>query len=180
MEEIELIAGVMRGDEVSFRELYDRFSRPLYSLLMKMLQNQADAEEVLQTVFLHLWRRSETYNPELSSVFTWLVMITRSRGIDRLRTRKRQLAVVDRMPEEEAQDSTNDPSERATDVDARVLVNSALDRIPQDQREAIELAFFSGLSQTEISERLSEPLGTVKARIRRGMLRLRDFLHRRL
>jgi RNA polymerase sigma-70 factor (ECF subfamily) len=107
-------------------------------------------------------------------------MITRSRGIDRLRTRKRQLAVVDQMPEEEAQDSTNDPSERATDVDARVLVNSALDRIPQDQREAIELAFFSGLSQTEISERLSEPLGTVKARIRRGMVRLRDFLHRRL
>jgi len=178
-EEAGLVAGVARGDERSFRTLYDRFSKPLFSLLMKMLQSQDDAEEVLQSVFLHVWRRSETYNPELSSVFTWLVMITRGRGIDRLRTRQRQLAVVDRLSAEVPRGESDTPTESA-DADSRALVTSALQQISTDQRQAIELAFFSGLSQAEISQRLSAPLGTVKARIRRGMLQLRDFLNRRL
>jgi RNA polymerase sigma-70 factor (ECF subfamily) len=177
--EAQLVAGVARGDESSFRLLYERFSKPLFSLLMKMLQNQDDAEEVLQTVFLHIWRRSETYNPELSSVFTWLVMITRGRAIDRLRTRQRHLAVVDRFAAEIPSGEPDVPAE-AGDSDSRALISSALQRISVDQRQAIELAFFSGLSQVEISQRLSAPLGTVKARIRRGMVQLRDFLNRRL
>ena len=178
-EEAGLVAGVARGDEPSFRALYDRFSKPLFSLLIKMLQNQDDAEEVLQNVFLQIWRRSESYKPELSSVFTWLVMITRGRAIDRLRARQRHLAVVDRIAAEAPSGEPDAPAE-AVDSDSRALVASALQRISEDQRQVIELAFFSGLSQAEISQRLSAPLGTVKARIRRGLMQLKDFLIRRL
>lgn len=181
-EEAALLAAIGQGDEKAFLALYERFSTPLFSLLFKMLQSREDAEEILQTVFLQVWRKAGTYDPARCGVFTWLVHITRSRGIDRLRQRQRQTRTLEAATREE------DPiplSEDGSDLaviqhENSVSVRAALEKIPSEQREAIELAFFKGMSQTEIAESLATPLGTVKARIRRGMLRLRESLVRRI
>ncbi len=176
-----LLAAVGAADETAFLQLYDRFSKPLYSLLLKMLQSVEDAEDALQSTFVQVWKKAETYDPNRCAVFTWLVLIARSKAIDRLRQRQRQsrneealLGETKSNGAEETEDATVQLHENAA------AIRAALQQIPIEQREAIEMAFFKGLSQTEISEALKEPLGTVKARIRRGMLKLRDYLARRL
>lgn len=180
-EDAELLSAVGNQDERAFAALYERFSTPLYSLLMKMLQNQEDAEEVLQSVFLQIWRKAATYDPERCAVFTWMVLIARSKGIDRIRQRSRQVRTTEALSREEHRTETADGADaEAVLNDNASAIASALKTIPAEQRQAIEMAFFRGMSQSEISEALAEPLGTVKARIRRGMVRLRDYLVRRL
>jgi RNA polymerase sigma-70 factor, ECF subfamily len=181
-DEAALLAATGAGDERAFMALYDRFSGPLYSLVVKMLRNEEDAEEILQSAFLQAWRKAAAYDPERCAPFTWLVLIARSKAIDRLRQRQRQARVVEAAAADglaspaggEAADSAVIHHENAA------AVGAALQQIPAEQRQAIEMAFFKGMSQTEIAESLAEPLGTIKARIRRGMLRLRDYLGRRL
>jgi RNA polymerase sigma-70 factor, ECF subfamily len=176
----EMIARIGRRDQSAFSALYDRLSGPLYSLAMKMLGDPAEAQEALQDVFLQIWSRAGTYNPEQSSVFSWTVLLTRSRVIDRLRARGRRSRVV--VSPEETLDAAADAStvESAADTveknDEAARVRSVLNNLPSEQREAIELAFFEHLSHHEIAARLGQPLGTVKARIRRGLLKLRQRL----
>lgn len=175
-EEAGWLARVATGDEAAFVLFYRRFSVPVFSMLIKMLGNQQDAEEVLQLSFLQIWGKAATYDPERSAPFTWLVMIARNRALDRLRARDRQT----RLEEAAAQDTERFTVSAgdAPDVagDRRSLLAQALAQIPGEQRMAIELAFFQGLTHDEISESLHQPLGTVKARIRRGMLRLRGLV----
>jgi len=182
-EDVALLSGVMVGDERAFLSLYERFSGPVFSLLMRMLQNQQDAEEVLQIAFLQIWKKAGTYDSQRCSVFTWLVLIARSKAIDRMRQRQRHMRTVEEVTREEAPPGEGVRDEGNSEVhqnDRHAVIRAALEHIPADQRQAIEMAFFGGMSQTEIAESLAEPLGTVKARIRRGMLRLRDTLARRL
>lgn len=181
----QLIAQTGQGDQASFSALYDRLSGPLYSLALKMLGDAAEAEDALQEVCLQIWRRAGTYDPARGSVFSWAVLITRGKVIDRLRARGRRLRVVagstddednpivsgDASTAESAADNLN-RNEEAT------RVRSVLLSLPAEQREAIEMAFFSELTHHDIAERLNQPLGTIKARIRRGLLRLRDGLGR--
>jgi len=179
----EMIARIGRGDQSAFSALYDRLSGPLYSLALRMLGDAADAQEALQDVFLQIWARAGTYDPEQSSVFSWTVLLTRSRVIDRLRARDRRLRLV--VP------STDDKESRAEVADASTIESAAdtanrndeaarvrlvLNNLPSEQREAIELAFFEYLTHHEIAARLGQPLGTIKARIRRGLLKLRERL----
>jgi RNA polymerase sigma-70 factor, ECF subfamily len=179
----EMIARIGRGDQSAFSALYDRLSGPLYSLALRMLGDSADAQEALQDVFLQIWARAETYDPEQSSVFSWTVLLTRSRVIDRLRARGRRLRVVAA--------STDDKESRAEVADASTIESAAdtadrndeaarvrfvLNNLPSEQREAIELAFFEHLTHQEIAAQLGQPLGTIKARIRRGLLKLRQRL----
>lgn len=181
-DDAALLAAISRGDERAFLSLYERFSGPIYSLLMKMLQNQQDAEDVLQAVFLQVWKKADYYRADRCSAFTWLVLVARSKAIDRMRQRQRQSRTMEEASLEGALhgESHESTASGAMQHESQAAVRSALERIPEEQREAIEMAFFKGMSQTEISETLSAPLGTVKARIRRGMLRLRGYLACRL
>jgi RNA polymerase sigma-70 factor (ECF subfamily) len=176
--EAELLARVAAGEETAFAKLYDRFSPGLFSLVMKMVRDEKEAQDVLQEGFSHVWRRASTYDPARSSAFTWAVMIFRNKAIDHLRVRQRQQRTVDRVTEEFAH-SVDGAEQTAQEVDSReecAQVRSALREIPGEQKAAIELAFFGGLTHEQIAEKLDTPLGTVKARIRRGLLKLRDCL----
>ena len=177
----EMIARIGRRDQSAFSALYDRLSGPLYSLAMKMLGDPAEAQDALQEVFLQIWSRAGTYDPEQSSVFSWTVLLTRSRVIDRLRARGRRSRVVVASTEDAPTAADASTVESAADTaeknDEAARVRYVLNNLPSEQREAIELAFFEHLSHHEIAARLGQPLGTVKARIRRGLLKLRQRLN---
>ena len=179
----EMIARIGRRDQSAFSALYGRLSGPLYSLAMKMLGDPAEAQDALQDVFLQIWSRARTYDPEQSSVFSWTVLLTRSRVIDRLRARGRRSRVMVASTEDSSTTVARDAStvESAADTaeknDEAARVRYVLNNLPSEQREAIELAFFEHLSHHEIAARLGQPLGTVKARIRRGLLKLRERLN---
>jgi RNA polymerase sigma-70 factor (ECF subfamily) len=176
----ETLARVVSRDQLAFSELYDRLSGPLYSLALRMLGDATEAQDALQDAFVQIWRRAATYDAEQSSVFSWAVLLTRSKVIDRLRSRGRRLRVVVSSDDNDPQVPTGDAStaESAADTADRneeaVRVRSVLNQLPAEQREAIELAFFGDLSHHEIAAQLEQPLGTIKARIRRGLLKLRE------
>jgi RNA polymerase sigma-70 factor (ECF subfamily) len=183
MVDQEMIARIGRRDQSAFSALYDRLSGPLYSLTVKMLGDPAEAQDALQEVFLQIWSRARTYDPAKSSVFSWAVLLTRSRAIDRLRARDRRLRVVIGSTADEAEpaEATNASTlETAADTldknDEAAHVRSLLSNLPSEQRQAIDLAFFGHLTHHEIAAQLGQPLGTVKARIRRGLLKLREQL----
>jgi len=169
------------GDEDAFATFYDRFAPGLFSLIYGILRDQKESEDVLQEAFVQMWKRVATYDARRSSLFTWAVMISRHKAIDRLRSRQRQSRLNDAVANE-TDDAVPAPGlvDRADDAlerrDERERVRAALAQLTEGQRQAIDLAFFGGLTQTQISERLGTPLGTVKARIRRGLLALREHL----
>ena len=179
----EMIARIGRSDQTAFSALYDRLSGPLYSLALKMLGDASDAQDALQEVFLQIWSRAGTYDPKKSSVFSWAVLLTRSRAIDRLRARERRLRVVVGSTADAAKlaDATNASTvETAADTadknDEAAHVRSLLNNLPLEQRQAIDLAFFGHRTHHEIAAELGQPLGTIKARTRRGLLKLREQL----
>src|SRR5438034_4118497 len=148
MADREMVARIGRGDQSAFSALYDRLSGPLYSLAMNMLGDTAEAQDALQDVFLQIWSRAGTYDPEQSSVFSWSVLLTRSRAIDRLRARERRLRIVvgstaDVEPTGAANASTVETgADTANKNDEAARVRTLLNNLPPEQREAIELAFF--------------------------------------
>jgi RNA polymerase sigma-70 factor (ECF subfamily) len=178
----EILAQVARGDQRAFGKLYDRLSSSLYSLAVRMLGDSSEAQDALQEVFLQIWRRAPAYDAEQSSVFSWAVLMTRSRVIDRLRARGRRLRVIIASTDEDAQPELAPASASGTESAADTAdrneearrVRLSLTKLPAEQREAIELAFFNDLTHHEIAAQLGQPLGTIKARIRRGLLKLRE------
>jgi RNA polymerase sigma-70 factor, ECF subfamily len=175
----EMLAQAASGDQAAFAKLYDRLSGPLYSLAVRMLSDANEAQDAVQDIFVQIWRRAAKYDPTQSSVFSWAMLMTRSRIIDRLRARGRRLHVV-ASSTEDANAAAADASvaESAADTADRneeaMRVRTVLDKLPADQRQAIELSFFSELTHHQIAEQLGQPLGTIKARIRRGLLKLRE------
>jgi RNA polymerase sigma-70 factor (ECF subfamily) len=176
----EMIARIGRRDQSAFSALYDRLSGPLYSLAFKMLGDASDAQDALQEVFVQIWSRASTYDPEKSSMFSWAVLLTRSRAIDRLRARDRRLRVVvvstaeNKVAEATDASTVESAADTANKKDEAAHVRSLLNNLPEDQRQVIELAFFGHRTHHEIAAQLGQPLGTVKARIRRGLLKLRE------
>lgn len=176
--DVELLALVARGDERAFAQFYQRCADGLYGLALKMMNDSAEAEDVLQDGFSYMWKKADTYDPARSSPFTWAVMIVRNKAIDRLRSRQRQARIVEKATTEflhftDADDaSAREPVRREQCAEVR----AALAEIPGDQKQVVELAFFGGLTHEQIAQRLDAPLGTIKARIRRGLLRMRDHL----
>lgn len=167
------------GDDAAFASFYRRFAPGLFSMVYQILQDQKESEDVLQEAFLQMWKKASSYDAARSGLFTWAVMISRNKAIDRLRARQRRSRASDAAAAEAAVLST----EMAPHADAalgrseeRDRVRAALAKLPGAQKEAIDLAFFGGMTQLEISDKLGAPLGTVKARIRRGLLALREFL----
>jgi RNA polymerase sigma-70 factor (ECF subfamily) len=176
----ELLRRMGRSDREAFAQLYDRFSRPLFATAQRILSNPTEAEDIVQDVFLALWEKAADFDSTRGSAFAWAVTLTRNRAIDRVRMRKRRLEILSSAAPEDTgpQPSESNPNS-ADDLVAKeqaTAIRSAVASLPAEQQRAVELAFFGGLTQQEIAEKLREPLGTVKARIRRGLLRLRDTL----
>ncbi|MGI9172701.1 MAG: sigma-70 family RNA polymerase sigma factor [Chthoniobacterales bacterium] len=167
------------GSEAAFQELYARLAPTLFAMTFKILRHQKDAEDVLQEAFVQLWKKAGAYDPERGTVFTWAVTIARRKAIDRLRASHRQHTRHENAAAEHAI-MVPEAVPRADDLlmqrDEGKRVRAALREIPTAQSAAIQLAFFGGLTQSEIAQKLGAPLGTIKARIRRGLLALRDGL----
>jgi RNA polymerase sigma-70 factor, ECF subfamily len=177
--EIELLKRIGQGDRRSFEELYDRFAGVLFSTAYRLLKNQQAAEDVLQDVFIQIWKKAPLYSPDRGRPMTWAVTLTRNKAIDLLRATRRRGCLQDNVQQElETFEQFDDRSSfnAVTSAETSKLVRDAMQKLSKDQRQAIELAFFSSMTQTEIAERLNAPLGTIKARIRRGMMTLREMI----
>jgi len=171
-----LIARIAQGDRDAFSRFYDAFAGAAFGLIRRVLRDPGAAEEVLQEVFWQIWREASQYDPRRGSPEAWVLMRARSRAIDRLRSmRRRERTFVTPVDESVARAAEREGETPGAAVD-RGLVQSALVQLPPAQRRVIELAFFEGLTQSEIAARLGEPLGTVKTRARLGLERLRGVL----
>jgi RNA polymerase sigma-70 factor (ECF subfamily) len=173
--DLEVLRAIAGGDEQALSALYDRYRLILFGLILRILHSQQEAEDVLQEVFLQVWRRASDFDETRGRPFTWLVTLARSRAIDRLRS----LGSRERTAQEAARstpDSISDAADDAVKSEQGEIVRKALRELPDEQRRTLLLAYFEGLTQTEIAERLNTPLGTVKTRMRSGMIKLRELL----
>ena len=171
--DIELIRRVTARDGKAVGELYDRHSRLLYGLILRILRDRGDAEEVLQEVFLQVWTRADTYDVRLGPPAAWLVRIARNRAIDRLRATNVRTRTAEGAPVPLPVES---PEAHAESTERQRQVARALEALPAEQRQLIEDAYFLGLTQSELAERFGLPLGTVKTRVRTAMMTLRGEL----
>ena len=174
----ELLRRIGAGDRPAFGEFYDRHATLMFSVACKILNDASEAEDVLQEVCVQIWEKARAFDPNLGKASSWAATLVRNKAIDRIRASQRRSRLAEQAGAEFAISSEADGSanEAIHGFDKAKIIQSAITELPTEQRRAIELAYFSGLTQNEISEKLSEPLGTVKARIRRGLLKLRDQL----
>ncbi len=173
--DVELLHSVARGDEAGLARLYDRYRLILFGLLVRILNSREEAEDVLQEVFLQVWRRAGDFDEQRGRPFTWLVTLARSRAIDRLRV----LASRQRLADSAAKEASPEASDAVADTlhqEQKEIVARALADLPEEQRHTLKLAYFEGLTQSEIAAKLDTPLGTVKTRMRTGMMKLRELL----
>jgi len=162
-----LLTRLVSGDKSALAELYDLHSRLVNRLALRILGDAADTEDVVQEVFLQVWRQADRYDPGRGTPEAWLVTIARTRALDRLRRR---------IARREQSDETAPTPAHTPATESGVAVRKALATLSPDQRRAVELAYYSGLTQAEIAEVLGTPLGTIKTRIRTALIRLREEL----
>ena len=163
------------GDEQALAALFDRYRLILFSLVLRILHSRAEAEDCLQEVFLQVWRQASSYSEARGRPFTWLVTLARSRAIDRLRS----LDSRDRVAQASVREVVEETSDAVTDAirsERSMVVRRALSELSEEQQRVLELAYFEGLTQSEIAARLTAPLGTVKTRMRSAMIKLRELL----
>jgi RNA polymerase sigma-70 factor, ECF subfamily len=176
----ELMRRIAMGDRIAFGELYDRFSRPLYSTAVKIVQDTAEAQDIVHDAFVVIWEKAATFETQRGTAFSWLVTLVRNRAIDRVRSRRRRQELLSAsVPADLGYNEgahTRSADDQASFGDDARSVRAAVATLAPEQKQALELAFFSGLTQEEIAKSLGEPLGTVKARIRRGLIKLRDSI----
>lgn len=178
-DDMELIRKIGLGDRDSFEDFYRRYSGLVYSTAYRVLNNQTDAEDVTQDVMFMIWEKSPMYDPARGKPITWAVTMTRNKAIDRLRSVQRRFRLQDEVEKEANPDDFIHERRPVDELDAMEkgnIVRTAVMKLSKEQREVIEMAYFGGLTQQEIAAKLREPLGTVKARIRRGMLRLKKMV----
>jgi RNA polymerase sigma factor (sigma-70 family) len=169
----EVLERVARADEAALAEAYDRFGRVAYGLAVRILRDAALAEDAVQDAFLAVWRTAVSFDPSRGTASTWIMTLVHRRAVDVVRREDRRRA----QPLDDAPQGTGETTdEQAAVREQRRAVQAALAQLSPDQREALELAYYGGLSQTELSERLGVPLGTVKSRMFAALARLRDLL----
>ena len=173
-----LVSAMAGGNQNAMGELYDLTSSLIHGVAQRMLENPQDAEEVVLDVYMKAWRNAAHYSSDRGSVTGWLVMMARTVAIDRIRSRNAQPRTMElltsALPEPAARAAT--PEEATVESERRTRIRSAMSELPSEQREALLLAFFGGLSHAELAEQLGQPLGTIKTRIRLGLRRLRTLL----
>jgi RNA polymerase sigma-70 factor (ECF subfamily) len=168
-DDMRVVARVRAGDQQALSELYDRYSKLVYSVALRILQDTGAAEDLLQDVFLQLWRKPDAFDSSRGSLAAWLAVIARHRSIDRLRQRRPETDIEDCVTTSAT--DLGDETQRSLMIEkVRVVMNE----LAPDQRTAMEMAFFEGLTHTEIAEKTGEPLGTIKTRIRSGLQLLRS------
>jgi RNA polymerase sigma-70 factor (ECF subfamily) len=169
----ELLAAIARGDERALGELYDRLGGVAYRLAVRVLRDPALAQDAVQDAFLAVWRTAVAFDPARGKASTWLLTLVHRRAVDVVRREDRRRA----EPLDDAPVAAGDAVDESAEVrEERRRVQAALAQLPPDQREALELAYYGGLSQSELAERLGVPLGTVKSRMFTGLSKLRDLL----
>ena len=180
LDDEELMQRLLYCDLGAFRALYKRYGDLVYSTALRIVRDVHLAQDMVQEIFLKLWRKPESYVAQRGRFSTWLMSVTRNRAVDEIRSRSRRYRYETASPEEQERElpapEGNDPALTTELADQRRLILVALAGLPPEQRQVIELAYFGGLTQQEIAERLSQPLGTVKTRIRLGMQKLRAAL----
>jgi len=176
----QLLEAITEGDEQALAALYDRYGSILFGLLLRILHDRAEAEDVLQEIFLRVWQRAADFDEQRGRVFTWLVTIARSRAIDRLRSLNSRERVAEEASRANVSSMTTNALADTLASEQREMVALALAEIPEEQRRMLLLAYFEGLTQSEIASRTGEPLGTVKTRTRAGLARLRVILRKAL
>ena len=177
--ELDLLARITKRERAAFEQLYTRYSNILYATAMKFLKEDADAQDVVQDVFIQTWDKAKLYDPAKGKPLTWALTMTRNRSIDRIRAIQRRSRLRDDFEKETVADESAGIREALSGVDASErtqILRDAVGRLSPEQRKVIDLAFFGGLTQSEIADRLGEPLGTVKARARRGLMKLKELL----
>lgn len=171
----DLLEAVSQGDESALAALYDRYRLILFGLILRILHDRQESEDVLQETFLQVWRRAEDFDPSRGRAFTWLVTIARSRALDRVRRLGPRSRFVE-ADEQPVNDKVIDTAQELVKSEQGEIVRQALRGLPEEQRRTLLLAYFEGLTQAEIAERLGDPLGTVKTRMRSGLIKLRELL----
>jgi RNA polymerase sigma-70 factor (ECF subfamily) len=169
-----LVALAARSEQSALAELYDRFGRPAYGLALRILRDESLAEDAVQEAFLTLWRTAARFVPERGKASTWILTLVHRRAVDIVRREERRRAdALEQAPEPESREAVD---EEAWLRLQRERVQDALRKLPDQQREAIELAYYGGFTQSELAERLGQPLGTIKSRMFGGLARLRELL----
>jgi RNA polymerase sigma-70 factor, ECF subfamily len=175
-----LVQRMAAGDRGALGDLYDRFSGPLLGAAVRILRDQAEAQDVVHDAFVAMWEKAGTFDTARGNAFAWAVTLVRNRAIDRVRMRQRRSELLDEAAPADLGYGDGAASPTGGDTaalgDEARVVRAAVATLPLEQKRAVELAFFGGLTQEEIARQLAQPLGTVKARIRRGLLKLRDSL----
>jgi len=172
-----LLSRIAQGDEAAFSKFYDQFADQLYSLVYKILNDAKETENVLQEGFMEIWRKAATHDSERASALTWAVMIMRNKAFDHIRSHRSRSRMIEEAKLEISYDSEEQEGESVAHTAQSAIFRAAVDRIPETQRQAIALAFFSGLTQLQIAEKLGESVETVKSRIGGGLLNLHKFLN---
>ncbi len=182
MSDLELLACIGRSDTDALAALYDRYGRRVFALAVRILNDPVTSEEVTQDVFVSIWRRSGSYSSDKGKFTTWLFSIAHNRTIDELRRRRRDLNRGNDDVEDHLDVVTTDisPDDSAVAQSEYALVREAMKALPPEQRAVVELSYFRGLTQAEIAEKLGQPLGTVKTRMRLALKKLRDALSSRI
>ena len=173
-----LVEQMAQGRQDALARLYDETSSMLNGLLLRILEHPEDAEEVLLDVYMKAWKYAARYTDKRGSVQAWLMIMARNAAIDRIRQKRAQPKTLAFEPEStpEPESTEASPEEQTAERERRRRVQLVLNELPPEQREVVELAFFGGLTHAELAERLREPLGTIKSRIRMGLLRLRGLI----
>ena len=172
----QLLTGIAQGDRTAFAALYERFSRPLYSLAYKMLASESEAQDVVQEVFLSVWNKAPTFDSKRGSAFSWVVTQVRNRAIDRIRSHRRRGELIDAFGPDLESGEIRSASDNCEAGERAREIRAAMGQLSDDQHQVLRLAYFEGLTQVEIAQKLDEPLGTIKARAHRAMARLRTTL----
>lgn len=181
--ERQLLRRIANGDRVGFDELHARFSGLVYATVYQVLRDHQDAEDVSQEVFLSIWKKAKLYHESKGEPMTWVASLARNRAIDRIRAKERRSRLRDAVqaePEAVAPSAEPDAGYLASTRERGGIVRSAVMHLTPEQRQVIEMAYFAGLSQSQIAERIDAPLGTVKARMRRGLGKLRGLVEPKL
>ncbi len=180
-EEAELLIAVAGKDQQALGRLYDLYKRLLFSLCVSILKDRHEAEELLQEIFVQVWQKAAAYNPEKGTAYTWLVSLTRNRAIDRIRSKSwKNQQITDSDPDNKILELI--PTEGSNPLHVTVakqrstMIQQFLNKIPDEQRSVLTAAYFEGFSQSEIADQTGLPLGTVKSRMRQGLLKLKEML----